>query len=137
VDGAIHRAAGPELLAECQTLGGCETGDARITMGYKLPAKHVIHCVGPVWHGGKQNEAELLASCYRRAMEIAGWNSFGSIAFPAISTGIYRFPAEQAAEIAVKTSTDCLAAAPSIKRLIFCCFSEASARLHSEALDKI
>jgi len=137
VDGAIHRAAGPELLAECQTLGGCETGDARITMGYKLPAKHVIHCVGPVWHGGKQNEAALLASCYRRAMEIAGWNNFESIAFPAISTGIYRFPAEQAAEIAVKTSTDCLATAPSIKRLIFCCFSEASARLHSEALDKI
>jgi O-acetyl-ADP-ribose deacetylase len=137
VDGAIHRAAGPELRDECATLGGCDTGDARITMGYKLPAKHVIHCVGPVWHGGKQNEAELLASCYRRAMEIAGWNSFESIAFPAISTGIYRFPAEQAAEIAVRTSTECLATAPSIKRLIFCCFSEASARLHSEALDKI
>ena len=137
VDGAIHRAAGPELLAECETLGGCETGDARITMGYKLPAKHVIHCVGPVWHGGRRNEAELLASCYRRAMAIAGWNNFESIAFPAISTGIYRFPAEQAAQIAVKTSTECLATAPSIKRLIFCCFSEESARLHSEALDKI
>jgi O-acetyl-ADP-ribose deacetylase (regulator of RNase III) len=137
VDGAIHRAAGPELLEECKTLGGCDTGDARITMGYKLPAKHVIHCVGPVWHGGGQNEAELLASCYRRAMEIAAANGFESIAFPAISTGIYRFPARQAAEIAVKTSTECLASAPSIKRLIFCCFSDESAKLHDEALDRI
>jgi O-acetyl-ADP-ribose deacetylase (regulator of RNase III) len=137
VDGAIHRAAGPELLEECKTLGGCDTGDARITMGYKLPAKHVIHCVGPVWHGGGHKEAELLASCYRRAMEIAAANGFESIAFPAISTGIYRFPAKQAAEIAVKTSTECLASAPSIKRLIFCCFSDESAKLHDEALDRI
>jgi len=137
VDGAIHRKAGPELLEECKTLGGCDTGDARITMGYKLPAKHVIHCVGPVWHGGGQNEAALLASCYRRAMEIAAANGFESIAFPAISTGIYRFPAKQAAEIAVKTSTECLASAPSIKRLIFCCFSDESAKLHDEALDRI
>ena len=137
VDGAIHRKAGPELLEECKTLGGCDTGDARITMGYKLPAKHVIHCVGPVWHGGGQNEAALLASCYRRAMEIAAANGFESIAFPAISTGIYRFPAKQAAEIAVKTSTECMASAPSIKRLIFCCFSDESAKLHDEALDRI
>jgi O-acetyl-ADP-ribose deacetylase (regulator of RNase III) len=137
VDGAIHRAAGRELLAECRTLGGCDTGDARITRGYRLPAKHVIHCVGPVWRGGKQNEAELLASCYRRAIELAQANGLASIAFPAISTGIYRFPPELAAAIAVKTSTECLATAPSIKRLIFCCFSEESARLHREALAKI
>jgi O-acetyl-ADP-ribose deacetylase len=137
VDGAIHRAAGPELLAECRTLGGCGTGDARITKGYRLPAKHVIHCVGPVWHGGKQNEPELLASCYRRAIEIAHANGLDSIAFPAISTGIYRFPAERAAAIAVQTSAECLSTAPSINRLIFCCFSEDSARLHREALAKI
>jgi O-acetyl-ADP-ribose deacetylase (regulator of RNase III) len=137
VDGAIHRAAGPELLAECRTLGGCGTGDARITKGYRLPAKHVIHCVGPVWHGGKRSEPELLASCYRRAIEIAHANGVQSIAFPAISTGIYRFPPERAAAIAVKTSTECLAKAPSINRLIFCCFSEESARLHREALAKI
>ena len=137
VDGAIHRAAGPELLEECKTLGGCDTGDARITMGYRLPAKHVIHCVGPVWHGGGHGEAKLLASCYRRAMEIAAANGFESIAFPAISTGVYRFPPEQAAEIAVTTSTECLASAPSIKRLIFCCFSEDSAKLHDAALDRI
>lgn len=137
VDGAIHRAAGPELKAECAALGGCDTGDARITMGYRLPAKHVIHCVGPIWQGGRKKEAELLASCYRRAMEIAHWNSFASIAFPAISTGVYRFPPDKAALIAVKTSTECLAAAPSLKRLIFCCFSEESARLHRDALAKI
>src|SRR5688572_3515458 len=137
VDGAIHRAAGPQLLDECKTLGGCATGDARMTKGYKLPAKHVIHCVGPVWYGGKQNEAELLASCYRRAMQLAAVSGLQSIAFPAISTGVYRFPPKQAAEIAVGTSIESLAAASSLKRLIFCCFSEESARLHSDALDQI
>lgn len=137
VDGAIHRAAGPQLLAECEALGECDTGDARITMGYGLPAKYVIHAVGPVWHGGKQNEDELLASCYRRAIEIAHWNGLTSIAFPAISTGVYRFPPKRAAKIAVETSSKSLAAAPSLKRLVFCCFSEEAARLHREALARI
>lgn len=137
VDGAIHRAAGPQLLAECEALGDCDTGDARITMGYGLPAKYVIHAVGPVWHGGKQEEDALLASCYRRAIEIAHSNGLTSIAFPAISTGVYRFPPKRAATIALKTTSESLAAAPSIKRVIFCCFSEESARLHSEALAKI
>src|SRR3984885_12418215 len=103
VDGAIHRAAGPELLAECRTLNGCETGSAKITKGYRLKARHVIHAVGPVWHGGGANEDELLASCYRTALALAAEHRLASIAFPAISTGIYRFPLEQAARIAVGT----------------------------------
>src|SRR5215469_3131395 len=106
VDGAIHRAAGRELLAECRTLGGCETGHAKITKGYRLPAKHVIHAVGPVWNGGNHGEDDLLASCYARAIGLCQANSLGSIAFPAISTGIYRFPADRAAGIAVKTTVD-------------------------------
>jgi O-acetyl-ADP-ribose deacetylase (regulator of RNase III) len=108
-----------------------------MTKGYKLPAKHVIHCVGPVWSGGKQNEAELLASCYRRAIQLAAASGLQSIAFPAISTGIYRFPPKQAAGIAVGTSIESLAGASSLKRLIFCCFSEDGAQLHSDALDRI
>jgi len=134
VDGAIHRAAGPELLAECRTLGGCETGNVRITRGYRLPAKHVIHAVGPVWNGGGRGEDELLASCYRRAVELCRANSLASIAFPAISTGVYRFPADRAAGIAVKTVAEVLPSAPSLTRVIFCCFSPDSARLHERAM---
>ena len=134
VDGAIHRAAGPELLAECRTLNGCATGDAKITRGYRLPARHVIHAVGPVWHGGNAREDELLASCYRRAIELCQANGLASVAFPAISTGVYRFPADRAAGIAVATVADALAAAPDVTRVIFCCFSRDSARLHEAAL---
>lgn len=134
MDGAIHRAAGPELLAECRTLGGCTTGDAKITRGYRLPARHVIHAVGPVWHGGARNEDRLLASCYRRAIALCGRHVLASIAFPAISTGVYRFPADRAAYIAVSTATEALSEAPSLGRVIFCCFSQDAARLHAQAL---
>jgi O-acetyl-ADP-ribose deacetylase len=134
VDGAIHRAAGPELLAECRALGGCETGDAKITSGYRLPARHVIHAVGPVWHGGSQSEDEALASCYRRAIELGQAHGLASIAFPAISTGVYRFPADRAAGIAVSATADALVAAPAVTRIIFCCFSDDSARLHARAM---
>ncbi len=134
VDGAIHRAAGPELLAECRRLHGCKTGDAKITRGYRLPARHVIHAVGPVWHGGSQGEEEALASCYRRAIELCQTHGLASIAFPAISTGVYRFPADRAADIAVSTTVDALVAAPAVSRIIFCCFSNDSAALHEQAL---
>src|SRR5580658_532200 len=112
VDGAIHRAAGPELLAECRTLGGCATGTAKITRGYRLPARHVMHAVGPVWHGGGQQEEQLLASCYRTALDLAAANRLASIAFPAISTGIYRFPPDLAARVAVGTAAAEVSATP-------------------------
>jgi O-acetyl-ADP-ribose deacetylase len=134
VDGAIHRAAGPELLAECATLGGCATGDAKITRGYRLPAKHVIHAVGPVWNGGQHGEDELLASCYARAIALCPENALTSIAFPAISTGIYRFPADRAARIAVSTTVEVLDSAPAVRRVIFCCFSPESGILHERAI---
>jgi O-acetyl-ADP-ribose deacetylase len=138
VDGAIHRAAGPELLAECRTLGGCATGGAKITRGYRLPARHVIHAVGPVWSGGKRGEADLLASCYRTALALAAAQKLTSIAFPAISTGVYRFPPQRAARIAVGTVTAELAAAPSgITRVVFCCFSAESAAHHKQAFGEL
>jgi len=137
VDGAIHRAAGPELVAECRTLGGCKTGDAKITGGYHLPAMHVIHTVGPVWHGGDRGEPELLASCYRRALEVAQENALATIAFPAISTGVYGYPAEQAAGIAVATVAETLQRTRGVTQVIFCCFSAESADLHRQALARL
>jgi O-acetyl-ADP-ribose deacetylase (regulator of RNase III) len=135
VDGAIHRAAGPELLAECRTLGGCETGKAKITRGYRLPAKHVIHAVGPVWSGGRKGEEELLASCYSTSLDLAAAHRLTSVAFPAISTGIYRFPPERAARIAVGTVAAELAGAPrGVTRVVLCCFSQAAAEYHVAAL---
>src|SRR4051794_319361 len=135
VDGAIHRAAGPELLAECRTLGGCETGSAKITRGYRLPARHVIHAVGPVWQGGGSYEDDLLASCYRTALDLAAATKLTSIAFPAISTGIYGFPADRAARIAVGTVASELSAAPrSLTHVVFCCFSESSAQCHLDVV---
>src|ERR1051326_8848189 len=138
VDGAIHRAAGRELLEECKTLGGCATGSAKITRGCRLPAKHVIHAVGPVWSGGKKDEPELLASCYRTALDLAADNSLHSIAFPAISTGVYRFPADLAARIAVGTVvSEISAAARGIDRVVFCCFSQESADHHVNAFTEL
>ena len=124
VDGAIHRAAGPELLKECMTLGGCKTGEAKLTKGYNLPAKFVIHAVGPVWHGGNTNEVALLASCYSNSLRIAKENGIETIAFPAISTGAYRFPLERAARIAIKTVKEFTSANPEIDKVIFVCFDQ-------------
>jgi O-acetyl-ADP-ribose deacetylase (regulator of RNase III) len=134
VDGAIHRAAGPRLRDECATLNGCATGDAKITQGYDLPARHVIHAVGPVWHGGGHGEDEALASCYSRAVALCGEHGLSSLAFSAISTGVYGFPPARAASIAVATMIAALDSVPALSRVVFCCFSQASAELHATAL---
>jgi O-acetyl-ADP-ribose deacetylase len=138
VDGAIHRAAGPELLAECRTLGGCVTGSAKATRGYRLKAKHVFHAVGPVWHGGGSDEEALLAGCYRSALDLAAAHALASIAYPAISTGIYGFPADLAARIAVGTVASEIAAHPrGITHVLFCCFALESAEHHSNAFAEL
>jgi O-acetyl-ADP-ribose deacetylase (regulator of RNase III) len=138
VDGAIHRAAGRELLEECKTLDGCATGSAKITGGHKLLAKHVIHAVGPVWSSGKNDEPELLASCYRTALGLAADKNLHSIAFPGISTGVYRFPADLAARIAVATvASEISAEARGINRVVFCCFSQESADHHVNAFTEL
>lgn len=137
VDGAIHRAAGTELVDECRTLCGCQTGGAKITRGYRLPALHVIHTVGPVWHGGDQGEPELLASCYRRSLELAQENALATIAFPAISTGVFGYPPDEAARIAVHAVAETLPRCYGITQVIFCCFDAASAERHRRALAEL
>ncbi len=134
VDGAIHDAAGPDLLQECRLLGGCETGDAKLTRGYNLPARFIIHTVGPVWSGGSQGERELLASCYRRSLELAAGRDLSTIAFPAISTGIFGFPVQPAAEIALSTARAFTQSPSSLREVIFCCYSSQDYALYAQLL---
>jgi O-acetyl-ADP-ribose deacetylase len=137
VDGAIHRAAGPELVQECAGLGGCETGDAKITKGYRLPARHVIHTVGPVWHGGDKGEPELLASCYRRCFAVARENGLTSIAFPAISAGVYGYPMTRACAIALTEAKAALAVYPELERVVFVPFSAEALAIYRETFDRV
>ena len=137
VDGAIHRAAGPELLAECETLNGCRTGEAKITQGYKLKAKHVIHTPGPIWRGGKWGEADLLANCYKNCLALAKENGVKTIAFPSISTGVYRFPVDQAAKIAVGEILNFLDQDDSIEQVTVVCFDDKTKEFYLDALAEL
>jgi O-acetyl-ADP-ribose deacetylase len=136
VCGAIHRAAGPVLVEECQLLGGCQTGDAKLTKGYRLPARYVIHTVGPVWSGGRSGEADLLASCYRRCIELAAEKGIATLAFPSISTGIYGYPIDEASGIAIATVRRSLSEFPTVREVIFCCFSPADLAVYERQLAK-
>jgi len=137
VDGAIHRAAGPQLLAECATLGGCETGDAKITAGHRLLARHVIHTVGPIWHDGTRGEEELLRSCYRRCFQLAHEHGLVSIAFPAISCGVYGYPMMEGCRIALEEAQKALATYPELERVVFTPFGDAATRIYRETLEKL